>query len=80
MSLVCIILLNLIYFAIRPFQFYLFAEIIHLRRITLLHDDLHHMLPLKLAISKHWHELYHNLHHQKLTSCRLLRSTLGWIL
>lgn len=57
MTLICIKLLYLIDLAIWPFQLDLLAKIINLRRIALLHDDLYHMFPLKLAISEHWHEL-----------------------
>lgn len=63
MALVCVKLLNLIHFAIWPFQLNLLAEVVHLRWVALLHDDLDHMFPLKLAVSEHWHKLDNDLHH-----------------
>ncbi len=72
--------IKLISFIISFFmKLYSFTKAVKLRRISLLNDYFYNEFSLEVVSSKHRDILNYNLDIKLITSCLLLRSTLGYI-
>ena len=57
-ALICVKDLNLVYFATLRLQFDLLSKVVHLKRVTLLHDNLGDILTFELFVAKKGNELH----------------------